>query len=392
MAQGGLAKITDFGLAQIVQTAGLEVTQEGVTADSRQSFVGGRGIAGTPAYMAPEQWQGEPLDERTDIYALGVILYELLTGVSPFQVAFTPTTPVTFQAWLCAMQSAHERGRIPDLPDALPSTLNHLLHICLAKVQSARPASLTDLITQLTTVYGEHLAIAPPTRPSSNAFTVVDYNNRGITYHRLGQYAAALADYSRALALDPNFTLPYTNRGATYDKMKRYEDALANHNAAIQHDPNDSKAYNNRGITYDNLQQYATAIADYTCAIQLDPYYEEAHNNRGLAYSQLQQYDAALVDYNRAIRLNPTNPEIYVNRGITYHKLQQYDLAFEDFIQAIQLDPQNAKAHFNVGVMLGNQGKLSEALTHFEKAVQLGHPQGSQYVVQVKKMLWKSLP
>jgi serine/threonine protein kinase len=63
------AVLTDFGIARLVE--GSNLTQDGVT-------------TGTPAYMSPEQATGQPVDKRTDLYALGIILYELLAGLPPF--------------------------------------------------------------------------------------------------------------------------------------------------------------------------------------------------------------------------------------------------------------------------------------------------------------------
>src|SRR5579859_277617 len=70
MDLNGNALLTDFGLARLVQTTTI-LTQSGM-------------IIGTPAYMAPEQWTGGIIDARTDVYALGVILFEMLTGRIPF--------------------------------------------------------------------------------------------------------------------------------------------------------------------------------------------------------------------------------------------------------------------------------------------------------------------
>jgi serine/threonine protein kinase len=70
----GNAYLTDFGIAKMLAstTGHLSLTAEG-------------NIMGTPAYMAPEQWRSEPVDARTDIYALGVILYQMLLGILPFK-------------------------------------------------------------------------------------------------------------------------------------------------------------------------------------------------------------------------------------------------------------------------------------------------------------------
>lgn len=133
--KSGVAKITDFGLAQIVESAGLKFVEANseTKAEGQQRPVRKGGIVGTPAYMAPEQWRGETLDERTDIYALGCILYEMLTGEWPFKVNIEPTTPQRYQQWLRAMQAEHEIGVLPALPVELPQALQELWERCLAK-------------------------------------------------------------------------------------------------------------------------------------------------------------------------------------------------------------------------------------------------------------------
>src|SRR5262249_7720894 len=73
IAADGRLVLGDFGLARVLQPgASLHATQSGL-------------VAGTPAYMAPEQALGEPADSRTDLYGLAVVLYEIVTGRVPFR-------------------------------------------------------------------------------------------------------------------------------------------------------------------------------------------------------------------------------------------------------------------------------------------------------------------
>ncbi len=90
--------LMDFGLAKIM-AATQSLTQTGV-------------VLGTPAYMAPEVWRGEPVDARTDVYALGVILYEMVLGHTPFE----SDTPFTLMYKHINDPPPSPRETMPDLP------------------------------------------------------------------------------------------------------------------------------------------------------------------------------------------------------------------------------------------------------------------------------------
>lgn len=122
---GDRVKILDFGLAKIM-------------IESELTALTGRGeMFGTPAYMSPEQARGDPIDAKTDLYALGILGFELLTGRLPF---ITKSIP---QMMLC-----HQRDPVPDPqsllgPDEppLPAELKAFVLQCLAKDPDNRPAS-----------------------------------------------------------------------------------------------------------------------------------------------------------------------------------------------------------------------------------------------------------
>ena len=111
ITETGIPMLTDFGIAKILDDE-----------ETRELTTTGMGI-GTPEYMSPEQALGETIDGRSDIYALGVILYELITGRKPFEAA----TPMAV-----LVKHAHDplprpTEYIPDLPPSIEYTLSKAL-------------------------------------------------------------------------------------------------------------------------------------------------------------------------------------------------------------------------------------------------------------------------
>jgi predicted Ser/Thr protein kinase len=130
----GVIKILDFGLATTAETAAASLTGDGAA-------------LGTPAYMSPEQIRGRRVDARSDQFALGVLMYELLTGVHPF-LARTPAATLAriLEAEAEPQPLTHD---VHDLPPAVVETLAAIVMRCLQKAPEGRYPDTAALVSAL---------------------------------------------------------------------------------------------------------------------------------------------------------------------------------------------------------------------------------------------------
>ncbi len=121
-------KILDFGVASWTES----------DPDAAPSLVG------TPIYMAPELASSDSVDARADIYALGIIMYEALAGKPPFNRGSVRDLLVAH-----ITEDPQPPSSLPDVPQVVPATLEHLVLRCLAKSPDARPGSMAEIAAQL---------------------------------------------------------------------------------------------------------------------------------------------------------------------------------------------------------------------------------------------------
>ena len=304
---------------------------------------------GTPGYMPPEQYNGKPCF-ASDIYSLGKTALHMLTGsldgtippdINPQLINILQR--MTEMQWENRYQSADQVlqdlstiKRIDKIPQTDLSDLNqedYQSEIQKTRSVTNQSQSLPDSNATVVVakkfpvrIVGSALAVLtlgvigfyifpttpPPPSPSNNPSVHIE---KGVAHYESKEYDQAIAEYSKAIEINPNYADAYYNRGLVYDDLKEYSQAIADYSKAIEINPNYADAYYNRGLIHYNLKEYDQAIADYSQAIEINPNYANAHYNRGLVYDNLEEYEQAILDIEKASELyrQQGNQEAYQN-------------------------------------------------------------------------------
>ena len=187
---------------------------------------------------------------------------------------------------------------------------------------------------------------------------------QGMELARQGQFAEAKESFTRALRLDPfhrpSFNAlrvvedvlkkriqPETGRhlfqGDRYKRELEYEAAIGEYTRAIARDPNYAEAYNSRGLAYKETRQYDLAIADLTRAMELDPQFAVAYYHRALTYEVKGDLHRAIADYSKAVELDPKYYMAWANKGDACEKVGRKKEAIEAYRNFLKYAPPRDK-------------------------------------------------
>jgi eukaryotic-like serine/threonine-protein kinase len=176
---GEIGKVLDFGIAKVV-------TDSAANVDALETQAGT--VFGTPRYMSPEQAQGKPLDARSDLYSLGVLLYQMLVGRAPF----VDDDAVVVMARHIKSIPIPPVDAAPDL--GIPAAVSEVVMRALAKDPNDRPASARDFIAHL----DEALKRSTSDRAGRDGAAVATGEIAALTRDDLGESAGAGRHRGRA--------------------------------------------------------------------------------------------------------------------------------------------------------------------------------------------------
>jgi tetratricopeptide (TPR) repeat protein len=192
---------------------------------------------------------------------------------------------------------------------------------------------------------------------------------RGLAWQNKGEFDRAIADYSEAIRIEPDFAPVYSNRGSVWMEKGERDRAIADYNEAIRLVPKFALAYNSRGLAWQAKGDYDRAIADFDKATGLDPRFGVAYANRGETWRLKGDLDRALADQDRAVVLDPKGPLVYAERGDTLRYKGEFKRAIADYERALRSRPDYVPAFTGLGLTYEKMGDHATARVKFEQAL-----------------------
>jgi serine/threonine protein kinase len=305
---GGNIKLLDFGLAKIKQL-------------DKNTLTGT--IEGTLSYMSPEQARDEAVDHRTDIFSLGVVAYEMLTGRAPF----------TGEHQAAVLYSLVNEEPLPmsERRKGIPPDLELIVSKAMAKNPQERYQNLQDVLADLAAYQYKPQTLISKTAPEKTSIAVLPFEDISP-----GKQNAFLAD---GMSEELIMTLSKVKQlrviaktSVIHYKLKSIETAYQGFGKVIDIDENHSNAHLFRGILLYYSSYYDEALAEADRLLSVDPFWPMGHwlrstvrlLQRGIELGNRNHHWFAVDPNLQTLRSDPRYSEIIKQAKISTEKLQIY--------------------------------------------------------------------
>jgi Flp pilus assembly protein TadD/tRNA A-37 threonylcarbamoyl transferase component Bud32 len=411
----GEVQVMDWGLAKVLKEGGIADelrsrqrdraenvsvirtarSQEAGTPEVGSQTQAGT-LLGTPAYMAPEQARGdvEQVDERADVFGLGAVLCEILTGKPPYtgkgtevqykaraaklEEAFTQLEACGADVELidlakrCLAAEPWDRPRHAGEVAEQVTAYQHAVTERLRQAEVARAAEEARAIEARATAAQERKARRMTLALAATVLLAMLVGGGGWLWLQ-GQRAAQRAEHNQAVndALSQAIRLRLQARTAKGAAARELE-------GQARDQAQRAKALVESGSADADLAARVRELAAEWDEEAKNRKLAEEHGRLGLKLWQDGKADEALVEYRKAAELDPTKDSFHQILGTLLLNKDRLDEAIAAYRKALEIDPSPATIHNNLGVALSHKGRVDEAIAEYNKAIEQ-NPRDSIY-------------
>ena len=271
-------------------------------------------------------------DEKSEFEPSKQILDEAITKLKDLSQTGNPETALEVEQQIAEnleITGENSKLEVSDTLDALDddvidrslsleNTKNNLTTIDLEQVMHLIQSDekLAQQISQKLNITGIQAepVITAAENPLSGSIDELDKSslelveswfNLGLKHVSTGEFAKAIADWEKALNINPNLPEAWHNRGSALGRLGKYEEAVESFQNALTIDPNNSQAWNDRAHALYQLQEWSEAINSWSNAIKIMPGNHLFWYNRGCALEQLEKWQDAISSYEKALEIKP---------------------------------------------------------------------------------------
>ena len=414
MRRDGIIKVLDFGLAKLTEErqGDKETGRQGddplVSASPPLPLSSIGSVMGTPRYMSPEQARGEKVDARTDIFSLGVTLYEMVAGRPPF----AGVTPNEIIATIL-------RDSPPPLADCAPDAspeMDRILTRALRKNREERYQTVSEMLADLQRLKSHPEQIAgfpskvfsslrqsrraraisgvalvvllagvwavrqwwetPPYSPSPRAKRFYD---KGLNDLRDGAYYAASKAFEAAIGADGEQAIPHARLAEAWMELDNSDKANYELRRAYMLAPArmaSADAFYLEALSRTMDHNFGAAVENYLAILEQTPEGERAYAylDLGRAYERNEEVNQAMDHYKQAKQRDPNYAAAPLRLGLLYSRRQEYDKAAAEFAaaeknyEALTNAEGLNEVRYQQGVLAGRRGRFDEAKDALQKA------------------------
>lgn len=354
---------------------------------------------GSNGYMPNEQIAGKP-KFSSDVYAVGIVGIQALTGSYPSHLPEDPRTGELI--WRDRVEVSPELGDVLDTMvrydfrqryQSATEALAALQNLAPAPshsvviLPSSRGDSLEGYMAWMER--GDDLFQQQRYLASIECYDKVvqlkpdeylAWFKRGIALDNLKRFEAAAESYGKVLELQPEDYLAWFKRGRAMESLGHCEEAIASYDKVIELQPDNYWAWHDRGKVMEGAQRYEEAARSYDRAVHLKPDFKLAIQSRKRVLSQLKQvdqlyglqhYEEAIASCDAAIEANPEDPLAWLMRGMALENLEQYQAAIASYSRVVKLQPDDHLAWFKLGAVLERLNKYMEAIACYNRVLKI---------------------